>query len=439
MKNTISDLEFALEQDSEYTGSALLVALLDWMNRTGGWRAFRQHLKLKMKTLVYSPLQKVQTVCASIFVGCQYNKDINTRLVPDVVAAGMLNMEHFADQSQINLLLRALDEQNLAQLEQVHAALLAQFAPSLDHPAAGELRIVDIDQCGLVAKGKSYELVAKGYFANQYHAQGYQLSAAFVAGVQLTLGLRLDPGNVECKARFLELVELSRARLPQAAASGQLLIRADAGYGTTLHLQRLNEQGQKFLIKKLTTKPSAWVRHVSEAQWQSVRGRDDVQVAELEPRWGVRYIVCAMTTAEQATEYSVLATNLPASQYPATELWHLYSGRQSIEAFFKLARNSYGMSNLRSREFKAIYGFVWLLFISHNLLKWGQAALFGGDALAEMGIRELVGKMGRVSARRERTATGWRLLLSNLDRLGRRMVAALQPEWVQLELRLYET
>jgi hypothetical protein len=438
------DIEFALEQDEQHTGSALLIALLQWCDQHDVWQAFQRHLKVKMKTVIYSPVQKLQTVCASIFAGCQHNKDINARLVPDVLAAGLLNMARFPDQSQINLALRALDELNLAQLEQVHADLLTQFAPSLDRPATGELLVVDIDQCGLVANGKSYELACKGYFANQYHAQGYQLSAAFVAGAQLTLALRLDPGNVECKARFQELVALSRARLPQAAANGQLLMRADAGYGTSIYLQWLQEQAQLFLIKKLTNKPSAWVRRVEQADWQPVAGCDDVKVAEISPRLGVRYIVCAMTTAEQEVEYSVLATNLPVEQYSGSDLWWLYSKRQNIEAFFKLARNTYGMSNLRSREYKAIHGFLWLLFISHNLLKWAQAGLFGSEPLAKVGIRELVTKLGRVCARRERSASGWRVWLSGLDSLARRLAAALQPMWLQLDLglddpRLYET
>jgi hypothetical protein len=102
------------------------------------------------------------------------------------------------------------------------------------------------------------------------------------------------------------------------------------------------------------------------------------------------------------------------------------------------------MSNLRSREYKAIHGFLWLLFISHNLLKWAQAGLFGSEPLAKVGIRELVTKIGRVSARRERSASGWRVWLSDLDSLARRLAAALQPMWLQLDLglddpRLYET
>jgi hypothetical protein len=57
------------------------------------------------------------------------------------------------------------------------------------------------------------------------------------------------------------------------------------------------------------------------------------------------------------------------------------SGKQS-RRFFKAGRNGYGMDNLRSREFKAIYGFLWLVFIGHNLLQWVKQELFAESGLA---------------------------------------------------------
>ena len=103
-------------------------------------------------------------------------------------------------------------------------------------------------------------------------------------------------------------------------------------------------------------------------------------------------------------------TNL-AAEFVAVQLWCLYSERQTIEAFFKVGRNVYGMDNLRSREFKAIYGFLWLIFIRRNLLQWVKQELFAESGLASIGTRELVEKPGRIPARREQTASGWRLHL----------------------------
>jgi hypothetical protein len=71
MKNTIPTIEYALEDRTDYTDSAFLVTALHWANQNGVWSAFKRLLDTDMKTVVYSPLHKVQTLLASIFVGCQ--------------------------------------------------------------------------------------------------------------------------------------------------------------------------------------------------------------------------------------------------------------------------------------------------------------------------------------------------------------------------------
>ncbi len=85
-----------------------------------------------MKTIKYSPLHKVQTLVASLLVGCQYNKDTNIRLVPDTVAA-QLGLERLPNQSQTNILLQRLEDDNLTQLQAVHQPQLPYYAhcPSL--------------------------------------------------------------------------------------------------------------------------------------------------------------------------------------------------------------------------------------------------------------------------------------------------------------------
>jgi hypothetical protein len=92
MQNTRSELEFVLDADQSVTTNPLLVATLDWANRSGVWQPLRCLLDVEMKTVTYSPLQKLQTAIASIVVGCQFNEQINHRLVPDTAAAELLGM-----------------------------------------------------------------------------------------------------------------------------------------------------------------------------------------------------------------------------------------------------------------------------------------------------------------------------------------------------------
>lgn len=432
MQHTIPDIEYTLADFSDYTDSAFLVAALQWAAEHGVWEAFRRLLSINMKTVVYSPLQKIQTLMASLIVGCAFNKDINSRLVPDVVAAALLGLARFPDQSQCNLLLRRLDAANLRELEAIHAEHLHRYERFPDAHWRGYL-LVDIDQCGLVAAGKTYELARKGYFPRRRGSQGYQLSAAWLGTSQLTLGLRLDPGNIHCAHRLRELIELSAARVGEGYR--QIVYRIDGGYGTQPQIQWMLSTGRLFLAKGAIRRPEKWAARVGSAAWQPVAGAVGVRVAEVPAGAGVRAIVCEVRAADGEIVYSVLLTNLPGEFDPAT-LWRLYSERQTIEAFFKTGRHVYGLGNLRSREFHAIYGFLWLIFITHNLLQWIKQELFADTALASVSTRELVEKVGRIPARREQTERGWRLYLPSQVALARVFVSVFCPQWVQLSLRL---
>lgn len=446
MKNTIPnpnlELEYALSDFSDYTHSAFLVSALHWAEQHGFWQPFVRLLSVPMKRVVYTPVQKVQTLMASIMIGCKYNKDVNFRLVPDEVAASALGMERFPDQSQLNLLLRRMDDANLLELQAIHAEHLRQYERFSPCAEGRDYLLVDIDQCGLIANGKTYELSRKGYFPHRRGERGYQMSAAWLGSSHATLGLRLDPGNTHCSVHFREMVELSEARCHTSGVRRKMVFRVDGGYGTQPQIRWMVAAERLFVAKAATTRPQKWAAKVKPLDWQRVdEGAQGVRVAEVAGGPYVRAIVCEVTPpgVEGRVEYSVLLTNLSAQEFDAVALWHLYAGRQTIEAFFKMGRTVYGLGNLRSRSFHAIYAFVWLVFITHNLLQWVKQALFGGTLLEGVGTRELVERIGRIPAWRERTERGWRLHLPAQDALARLFVQALCPHWVQIPLRLYET
>jgi hypothetical protein len=434
MQHTIPPIEFALDDDATPTTSAFLVAVLQWAHEQGVWQPFARLVDIDMKTVVYSPLHKVQTLIASIIFGCQYNHDINHRLVPDQVAATLLGLERFPDQSQCNLLLRRLDAGNLRELEAVHAEHLARYARHTPAPHEAGYVFVDIDQCGLVANGKTYELSRHGYFPRRRGEQGYQLSAAWLGRDGLTLALRLDPGNSHCSTRLADMVELSEARALALVGRRRIVYRMDAGYGGQPQIRWLLASGRLFLVKSAAKRADKWAARVPPGAWQRVE--PGVRVAEVAVSPEVRGILCAVETARGKVVYSLLLTNLPAAQFAPPAVWQLYGERQTIEAFFKTGRQVYGIGNLRSREFTAIDGFLWLVFITHNLLMWAKRDLLAGSPLAEVGTRDLVEKVGRLAARRVQTGQGWRLLLPPLDTLARWLVQALSPQWVQLPLPL---
>jgi hypothetical protein len=126
-----------------------------------------------MKSVTYTNLNRLQTLVSSIAIGCNYTSEINEKFVLDTVAANVLGMERFPDQSQINRFLTKFNELNIEQLEFIHHRLFMKNAISL---SSKDNVIVDFDMTGLVSSGKSYELGKNGYFPRKRGQKGYQLS-----------------------------------------------------------------------------------------------------------------------------------------------------------------------------------------------------------------------------------------------------------------------
>ena len=70
-------------------------------------------VRVKMKKVDYTVHQKVIIWLLSVAIGCKYTSDINDKLVPDIVAANLLDMDRFPDQSQINELIRMIDSKGI--------------------------------------------------------------------------------------------------------------------------------------------------------------------------------------------------------------------------------------------------------------------------------------------------------------------------------------
>ena len=101
---------------------------------------------------------------------------------------------------------------------------------------------------------------------------------------------------------------------------------------------------------------------------------------------------------KDGVKYTYLATNIPASDMSAKDLFHFYNGRQTIETFIKTCKNTYGIKNLRNKCFLGIYGFLWLVFITHNLISWMKATAFAQTEFGELGIGTIIKKFGPLSA-----------------------------------------
>src|SRR5260221_14246980 len=150
----------AADEQAE-TVSAFLMLFLEYANEVGVFGLIGSQVLVKMKEVVYSRLNKAQSIMASLVMGCEHMKATNEVLGEERIAAHYLGMRHFPDQSQLNRYLTRFSADNVAQLGEVHAHLFERHSQA--RRAVGQI-VVDIDQCGLVVGGKCYELARSGDF-----------------------------------------------------------------------------------------------------------------------------------------------------------------------------------------------------------------------------------------------------------------------------------
>jgi hypothetical protein len=406
---------------NQWTGSAFLVAFQRHAAAQAYFEPIERHLDLRMKRVRYSPLQKVQTLVASIVIGCPHTKAINHELVPDRVAAREWGMDRFPDQSQINVLLNRMTEENVGQLGQAHHDLLLAHSQLRSAPVV----VVDLDQTGLTVTGKRFELASKGYFPRRRGSRGYQLSTALASAEGRepeAVASYLDPGNVNEGKRLHDLL---RATLAAFEQRGQALrFRLDAGYGNYATLEALQAAEVGFVVKwKDNRTPRKFAAQLA-LNWEP--HTDKVRVAEGPEFAGCRSVIC-----EVAEELTMLLTNLDLTP---RALFDYYNQRQTIEAFFKADKHVFGMANLRSRRFLSIAAFLRLVMTTHNLLVWTKAVLFAGSRLAGARTRELVEQVARIPALVVRHGASIHLHMPDIGTLARHLREALCPTAAQLPL-----
>jgi len=226
--------------------SAFLMLVLDYGNECGLFRLLEQTVQVKMKEVVYSRLQKAQTLIASLVMGCAHTKAINDVLSDERTAAQVLDMARFPDQSQINRYLTRFDADNVTQLGEVHAQLFERQSQA--RRAVGQI-VVDIDQCGLVVSGKTYEWARKGYFPRKRGEHGYQVSAAYIGAYEEAAQVYLDPGNTHCSHRLPDLLSDLDRLLLRDNPSLTVIRRLDAGYDSVATRQHLASLPGYFVLK----------------------------------------------------------------------------------------------------------------------------------------------------------------------------------------------
>ena len=464
------------ERPSE-TVSGLLVTVVQKACEIGFFQTLSEGLGLKMKVCTYSHRNKIESIVAGLVVGCQHTAQMQTKLVPDTVAAGLFGMARFPDQAQVNAFLRRCGPEQVAHLASAHQRLL------LDHSRVGErgewlalapgwaVLPVDLDQTPLVTRSKRASGTAPGYFGRKRGNVGYKKSVALLGGgVKEVLWLRLEPGNSHGQEAIPEVLQqLATLGAGKGLAADAFLLRGDSQYGSTGVLRQVQAAGHHYLVKGYTPNTARALADglVPETVWAyagqdsngshlwladagevTLAGHDDpAGLAPVRSRAVLLVRVAfrhhhkrgrgsPLTRVEKVVAYEHYLTDLGAEVLPAAGVLGLYNGRETEESFFRAEQDAFGAQYLRTHEGEGEAVFLWLLASTVNLLRWLQGSTFAGTALERAGLTKLVTQAMNIAATVVQTAQAWIVILPQTARLVRQLVGQWGQRAYQLPLPL---
>lgn len=293
--------------------NSFTLPVMEFGRTSGLLTPLEENLHINMKTVKYSPYEKVVELIASIVAGCEHTVTINSRRVPDTaLAMEVIYKDRFADQSGANRLLNALTDENVAELERAFSAYYPLHG-SAGRAVKGEL-MVDLDATGFVANGRKYEGASKGHLGNcggSHGGRGYRASFAHSNG-EMTACVFDSCGATE--SHHLDaLLKMVRLRIGSPKVRG-IVIRGGAAYGTATIVDKLIDLGFLFLLKG--NQPSSARKSARRIRSWTMVG--DYSYGELRARVnGSRHRV------------RVVVTGGPASAFTSSPPYPTYSTRRT--------------------------------------------------------------------------------------------------------------
>jgi len=472
-----TQLVFETGKRENETMSGLLVPVIQKAREIEFFETLTKDLKVKMKVVVYTHQNKLETIVAGLAVGCEHIAQMQTKLVPDTVAAGLFGMARFPDQAQINAFLRRFDDKAVAYLGEAHQALLLKYTQAGDRskwltlPNGQRVLPVDLDQTPLVTRSKLATGTAKGHFGRKRGNVGYKKSVALLGGdVKEVLWLRLESGNTHGQDAVPEVLkQIAALRKPLGLRADEILFRGDAQYGALNGVRAYQAAGYHYAVKGYT--PLTAQKLVAElpetAVWTSL-GKDsngsEVSVIDLGkvelrsdhdkadvPSVRTRVVLLRRVGArtrrkrgkgspnvvtQEVVSYEHYLTDYDAEVLSAEGVIELYNGRETEESFFRGEQDGFGAQYLRTNKGEGEAAFLWLLASTVNLLRWVQNTVFAGTELQQVGLSKLVHQAMRIPATIIRTATTWIIILPEMARLIRQLVNLWMERYLQLPLPL---
>ena len=290
--------------------------------------------------------------------------------------------------STLGTFLRAFTFGHLRQLDRVIAETIRRAWAAGAGPGDGQL-VVDIDSTIAAVHGHHKQGASYGYT----HELGYHPILATRADTGEVLHARMRKGSANTQRGTRRFVEELVARVRRAGATGELVMRFDAGYwsnDTISVLGRLNVR-YTMAVRTGTKAVAAAIAGIAESAWVDIDYTCDgvAQVAECEYATGsgkrrvTRRLVVRRTRLTDTAQAKLwpdwrhhgFLTDLPGD---AVTLDAFHRHHAVVELTIRDLKEGAGLEHIPSGYFFANGAWLACAVLAHNLTRW--TARLGGIA-----------------------------------------------------------
>lgn len=375
------------------------------------WAPIKAKVQIRQKTLLHTPVDKLQDSFIGMLAGAQGLVETNKRVRPDRALQAAFNRQGCAEQSTISETLNACTAGNVAQLEEAVKLIYRQHSAGYCHNYQEQFQLLDADTSGMPA-GKKAELSTKGYFPRQRNRRGRQLARVVASWYDEVVVDQLYAGTVQLTKALQSLILAAEDVLELDEAKRRRTIwRIDAGGGSDDDVNWVLARGYHLLVKDYSTKRATGLAKSIQTWYPDTKipGREVGLVTQPHPyvrptvqiaarsrkkngQWSYAVLICTLSPQEILALMGQPA-ELAEDQASVLRAYvHYYDKRGGgVETQVKGDRQGLGLSKRNKKKFAAQQVLVLLGSLAHNVTIWARNWLAQtSHKLREFGILRLV-------------------------------------------------
>ena len=202
------------------------------VQQMGIWNMIGQQVNIQQKTIIHTPLQKLQDAFINIMAGGQGIVEVNQRVKLDASLSAAFGRQGCADQSGISTTLNTCQAENVEQMRQAMQAIYQRYGSGYRHDYGRRWQLLDINMSGMPA-GRRGDGSEKGYFTKQKNKRGRPLGRVYATLYDEIVSERLYHGKTQLNPSFRK----------------RTILRVDGGGGNDADINVLLTRSYRLLAK----------------------------------------------------------------------------------------------------------------------------------------------------------------------------------------------